>query len=108
VDRPTFDDGIWSQSLDPLEPDRCERDRCAPCYYAHRKFRGLAGYPISTEDAAFVGLLPAAPSSDGWRYPVFHDVAVNRPELSPADSTMLAASMRVGDVSRSMSAFLAE
>jgi hypothetical protein len=34
----------WSQSLEPLEPDRCEDDPCAVCAYFHKKRRALAGH----------------------------------------------------------------
>jgi hypothetical protein len=45
----------------------------------------------------------ATPSAR-WRYPVFHDVRAN---LEPTDVGMMQALVSVGDVSSSMSGFLA-
>jgi hypothetical protein len=98
----------WGYGFDePLEPDRCRHDRCAPCRYWHRKELALAGYQLPDEDARFVrvGITSTSPT-DGWQTAHFPpDTVADPPGLSASDTALLQHLMAV-DVSVSMSAFL--
>jgi hypothetical protein len=80
---------VW---IDPLGPDRCRNDRCAPCDYWHKKKLALNGGrdTLSDEQLAFVGVgLAARSTSGGWRQPITLPA-----HLSP-DAAMLRALMDI-------------
>jgi hypothetical protein len=104
VGRPATPYSVWSRSLEPLEPDRCKSDPCAPCAYAHLKARGLA----TRRASATPSLSPQPEPASGGRVGYPSNLGAeefDRDELLPRDAAMLQALMAV-DVSRSMSAFL--
>jgi len=87
----------WGYGFDePLEPDRCRHDRCAPCRYWHRKKLALAGYQLPDQDARFVGVgITSTSPTDGWRTAALPpDTVADRPGLSASDTALLRTSWR--------------
>jgi hypothetical protein len=80
--------------MEPLFPDACRNDRCAPCFYWHLKLQALNGgfHKLSDEERVFVGVETnehGGGNRDGWHSPLANVIAQLGAQLSPAEITML-------------------
>jgi hypothetical protein len=85
--------------LEPLAPDACRSDHCAPCYYLHLKRRALNGErdKLTDRERALVGVDTWPINTPGWHAPtgLYLDLWSDLPELSAADSSVLHSLMNI-------------
>jgi hypothetical protein len=87
-------------SIEPLAPDACRSDHCAPCYYLHLKRRALNGErdKLTQRELDFVGVgVSRRRDRSGWHQPdgLYFDDPLDSFGLSAEDSAVLHSLMDI-------------